>query len=274
VAVQAVLATFAEFLPITGRQCFYRLVATAGFEKSEVAYKRLCGILNRARRAGLIPWDAIRDDGFKVERGSEWRHADEVTAAVKWQFSPDRFRIDRQLGQERRVAIWCEAGGMVPQLVAAGAEWSVPVYSSGGFDSTTAKHAMAREFSRLRDVVVLHIGDHDPSGVHVFGSLEGDIGSFLEVLGGRAAFVRLAVTPRHIEEFDLETAPPKASDRRVFAGETVQAEALPPDVLAEIVQAAVVERLDPDALADAMEFEERERRRLAAWLDRLPDLDR
>jgi hypothetical protein len=67
------------------------------------------------------------------------------------------------------------------------------------------------------------------------------VGAFVAELGGGVEFVRLIVTPEHIEQYDLPTAPPKATDRRNFEGETVQAEALPPDTLAAILDDAIVE---------------------------------
>jgi hypothetical protein len=45
---------------LTIRQVFYRLVATADFEKTEKGYNGLCKVIVRARRAGLIPMNAIR----------------------------------------------------------------------------------------------------------------------------------------------------------------------------------------------------------------------
>ena len=62
--VQAVLAEYAEQLPLTLRQIFYRLVARHGFDKTEPAYERLGNVLNRARRAQIISFDDIRDDSF------------------------------------------------------------------------------------------------------------------------------------------------------------------------------------------------------------------
>jgi len=64
--VLAVLAEYAEYLPLTVRQIFYRLVGSAGYDKTELAYDRLCEHLVKARRAGLISFDAIRDDGGTV----------------------------------------------------------------------------------------------------------------------------------------------------------------------------------------------------------------
>ena len=80
--VNVVLATYTDELPITARQCFYRLVATVGFEKSERGYKRLLETLNRARRAGLVPMDAIRDDGATAPVRTDSRAVRSFSAAA------------------------------------------------------------------------------------------------------------------------------------------------------------------------------------------------
>jgi hypothetical protein len=51
--VQAVLADYADHLPLTIRQVFYRLVATQGFDKTETAYARLAVTREQADRLGL-----------------------------------------------------------------------------------------------------------------------------------------------------------------------------------------------------------------------------
>jgi hypothetical protein len=54
-------------------------------------------------------------------------------------------------------------------------------------------------------------------------------------------------SPAQIVSLGLQTAPAKPTDKRSFEGETVQCEAIPPDVLASIVRAAIESRLDRDA---------------------------
>jgi len=83
--------------------------------------------------------------------------------------------------------------------------------------------------------VVLHLGDYDPSGVHLFKALAEDVGAMIESLDGNVPlFYRLAVTPEQIGELALPSAPPKKTDRRAFdADYTVQCEAIPPDVLTD-----------------------------------------
>lgn len=58
---------------------------------------------------------------------------------------------------------------------------------------------------------------------------------------GNVSFSRVAITREQVALYDLPTDPDHA--------DVVQAEALPPDVLAEIVDDAIRERLDLDLLA-------------------------
>src|SRR5262249_13961280 len=133
----------------------------------------------------------------------------------------------------RRLAVWCEASGMVPQLQRITYPFGGAVYSSGGFDSLTDKHRTGRRWS-VTPTTVLHLGDHDPSGVHCFSALDEDVFAFARHYSGDVDFVRLAVTPEQARRFRLPSAPPKPTDRRSFEGdETWQIEALDPADLAQ-----------------------------------------
>jgi hypothetical protein len=73
--VQQVLDEYRDHLPLTARQIFYRLVGVHGYPKTEDAAKRLNEHLVRARRAKMIPFDHIRDDGISLM--SHAHYADE-----------------------------------------------------------------------------------------------------------------------------------------------------------------------------------------------------
>jgi hypothetical protein len=263
--VQDVLAEYADHLPLTCRQVFYRLVGAHRFEKTERAYERLCETLNRARRARLLPMDAIRDDGGHSVEPSAWEGAEDFLSAVRAQ--ADRLILDRTAGQRTRLIVMCEAAGMVPQLARVAEPYGVPVISSGGFESVTEKHRVAVDLADDgRCTEVLHIGDHDPSGAHLFLALAEDVQAFAEELGGIVEFSRLAVTPEQIGSLGLTTAPPKPTDRRAFNGETCQAEAIPPDVLAGILGDAIEARVDRKAFARVLKREKQTRRELKSRL--------
>jgi hypothetical protein len=117
---------------------------------------------------------------------------------------------------------------------------------------------------------VLDIGDHDPSGAHKFLAMMEDIQAFTRELGGEVTFTRLAVTPAQITQYGLETAPPKATDKRAFRGRTCQAEALAPDVLADILRHAIEQRIDHRVLDRVHKRERAEQRKLVRLLGARP----
>jgi len=267
--VQAVLDEYREHLPLSLRQGFYRLVATRGFPKTETAYARLCETVNRARRAGLIAFAAIRDDGPARYEPASW--ADPASFLADMLADAQRFRLDRQDGQPVRLWVLCEAGGMAPMLARVANPFGVPVLTSGGFDSLTAKHDLARELAAELETgtraEILHLGDLDPSGEHLFTSLAEDVAAMCKSLcGAEPAFTRLAVTREQADRLDLPTAPPKPTDKRRFTGDTVQCEAIAPDVLSSILRDAIQARRNHDMAADVLALEARFRAALVAKL--------
>lgn len=241
---------------------------------------RLGEMLNRARRAGLIRFTDIRDDGAEIVTAMGYRDAHELIAT--WRDDARYFRLDRQVGQPHRLLFMVEAAGMKPQIEAVARDYSIPVIASGGFDSLTAKRSLAMALGEHDGLTeVLHVGDHDPSGVHLFSSMAEDVAALIAhtlvvndigdsgSLPGDVLFTRLAVTPQQIADLALPTAPPKATDRRRFEGETVQAEAIAPDVLADILAAAITDRLDNTAFERILEHEQHIREGLVARLQNL-----
>jgi hypothetical protein len=286
--VLEVLEEYAAHLPLTVRQIFYRLIGAYGYEKDLKAYKRLCEYLNRARRARLIGFDALRDDGVSVMQSRFYADPEAF-----WDDAIRRargYRRDRQQGQRQYVELWCEAAGMMPQLERVADDYSVPVYSNGGFVSLPAVRAMvAHALAQSRPTVILHVGDFDASGESIFTAMTEDAAAFVEAERTLAVQkivpVRLALTGDQITQYNLPTAPPKKkpdgtyadsrtpkwlqrADVQMVGGGTVQAEALPPDVLADIVREGIEEWFDLDRLAEEVEAEERDRTGLLRALPR------
>lgn len=250
-----------DILPLTLRQIFYMMVSQHDYDKTEKAYKRLCETMNKARRAQMIDMDSIRDDGLTRVVDSGWYSRNSfLRACRRW---AGNFELDRQVRQPIKLYLWCEAGGMVPQLATAVQDYHIPILSSGGFDSVTTKHNFAKEISELdvdqeawdSQVVILHLGDHDPSGVHMFGSLDEDLQAFLDHYGGRVEMKRIAVTLDQVDELGLPTAPPKSTDKRSFSGQTTQCEAIHPSELKRIVQNEIMEYIDMDIHEETLTLE-------------------
>jgi hypothetical protein len=296
--VQDVLDTYEAEVPLTARQVFYRLVATVDYPKTENGYERLQEHLANFRRAGIIGFDVIRDDGGIVESPLEWSSPEHfLEVAERLARDGQGVRLE---GQPRWIEVWCEAGGMVPQLARAVGGYGVTVYSAGGFDSVTLKYeAAVRIAARGVPTVVIHVGDLDRSGLSLVQAAAEDVDAFTAGLAiasdgagppidpaGVVTFKRAVLTIDQAERLGLPTAPPKTTDKRfawtvggaldvrteaawVEDHGTVQAEALPPDVLAAEVRQAVETELDMDAFAAAGEVEAANREAIADILRQL-----
>jgi hypothetical protein len=271
--VDQVLTEYAAYLPLSIRQIFYRLVGVHGFEKSEAAYNRLVYLLGRARRAERIAFDAIRDDGVVTMRSPWHESPEDFWDAVGYQIRG--YRRDRQAGQRQYLELWCEAAGMLPQLARVTDDYSVPVYSAGGFASLTAVQQIAeRACSRNVPTVLLHVGDFDPSGESIFTSMAEDAAAFVDadrIIGtSRIVAERVALTVEQVAAFDLPTAPAKQSDSRStnWTGGTCQLEALPPDQLAQLVGAAIEDHFDMTKWREQVQAEELDRTALLRALPR------
>ncbi len=112
--VEEVLQMYKEHWPLTIRQIFYRLVGVYDYDKTDLGYKRLCEYLGRARRAKMIPFEAIRDDGWIKKE--PYCFEDREHFLYNMQLQAERYTIDKQVNQEYQVFLLCEAGGMAPQL--------------------------------------------------------------------------------------------------------------------------------------------------------------
>ncbi|MEV2264570.1 hypothetical protein AB0J13_38710 [Streptomyces anulatus] len=270
-AVDEVLDRYRDHLPVSLRQMFYVLLSDGVLEKTERDYKRMCEYVGMARRSGRIPWDMIRDDTqIAVDAPASFTGTEDFWAAVA--VAADGYRVDRQAGQPVRLELWCETAGMVPQLARIGAEFGIACYSGGGFDGLAGKHDAAdRAAAGGMGTRILHIGDYDQSGEHMFTSLAQDVIAFAQAAGADVEFERVAVTAEQVVIHSLPTAPPKATDRRSFSGTaTTQAEALPPDILATIVREAIASHRDPAIHHQALAREENERRAIRVQLPPRP----
>lgn len=249
--VTAVLNEYRNHWPLTVRQIFYRLVGKFEYPKTEHFYRTLTDHLSNARRGRWIPFEAIRDDGVSVVEVTHFADQEAFNGYVRR--LGEHYQRDRLAGQRHHIEVWCEAGGMVYQLSEVVEPYSINVYSSGGFDSTTARKILADRICRIgKPTVILHLGDLDPSGMAMFSAFAEDVAAFVEkdrpwgTISVR--FERVALTANQVRVFNLPTAPAKASDSRTktWTGETCQLEALAPDQIGAVVQRAVLRLIDQD----------------------------
>jgi hypothetical protein len=245
--VRQILEEYAEHLPLTCRQIYYRMIAEWKYPKGKKFEQQLYGALGKARRARMIPFNHIRDDG--IMGGNLWPSPEQVVEG--WMLSAENYQCDLLKGQRARIQVWCEAGGMVPQLQQVADQFSVPVYSASGFSSLTAVRQIVDSciWDTTGPTVLLHLGDCDPSGYSIFQHIHDDVPAFLEedrrYPGQTFEAERVAITLAQISEHGLVPDKIETNDTRTRGwreqGLThkVEIEALAPDVIGRLLKEAI-----------------------------------
>lgn len=246
---------------LTLRQLFYQFVSRDLLPNNQKSYKRLGGIINDARMAGLIDWDRITDRTRNVREVSSWDSPRDIVKACAAQF-----RYDLWADQPYRVEVWIEKDALVGVIEGVCNELRVPHFSCRGYTSQSEMWAAGRRMrGHLRAgkrVAVFHLGDHDPSGLDMTRDIRDRLQTFAEA---QVEVRRLALNMAQIEEYGPPPNPAKDTDSRAawynteYGDESWELDALEPAVLAGLIRGAV-EGVRDDALWTEAEDRERQAR--------------
>lgn len=237
---------------VTLRQLHYRLVSEQLIPNTRVAYQTLSARTAEARREGWFP--ALMDRTRAISRAASWDSPSDAMAALLRQY-----RRDRSEGQPAAVYIGVEKAGLVVQLEAWFSDRSIPILALGGYSSQTFADEVRWDADRSASDgprVLLYAGDHDPSGHDIPRD-------FIERTDCFDQVVRVALSPQQVQQYNLPPAMGKATDSRAGGfverfGELVQVEldALPPDDLRFLYEAALAPWWDEDAYQHVLAAEE------------------
>jgi hypothetical protein len=247
--------------PMTVRQVFYRMVAAGAINKTETEYKStVVRLLGEMRRSGDLPFSWIADNTRLMRKPKSHTSLD---AALR--LTAETYRRALWDNQEVYVEIWLEKDALSGVLFDVTGEWDVPLMVTRGYPSLTFLHSAAVAIGAVgKPTHIYYFGDHDPSGVHIPQKVEADLRKFAPHI--EMTFERVAVTTQQITAWDLPTRPTKQSDTRAksFDGESVEVDAIPPNVLREIAAGCINQHIDDHALNLTLAAEDSERELLAA----------
>lgn len=165
-------------LSLTLRQLYYQFVARGLVPNTQASYNRLGEIISDARLAGEFDWDYIVDRTRNLQSLPTWESpADMIEQAA------EQFRSDLWAPQKRRIEVWIEkdaAIGVIERVCNAN---QVPYFSCRGYTSSSEMwNAANRVGEYLRNgeqTLILHIGDHDPSGLDMTRDVEARLRTFI-----------------------------------------------------------------------------------------------
>lgn len=253
---------------LTLRQLYYRLVASAQIPNTQRSYDRVGGIINDARLAGLVDWDAIEDRTRNLKSVTHWETPAEIIEAAY-----EGYRIDKWQGQEFRPEIWIEKEALAGVVERVAVRNDVSFMSCRGYMSQSEMRDAALRYVRWiedgQTPVIIHLGDHDPSGIDMTRDIRDRLELFCGHHVGEAVDVqRIALNMDQVEEYGPPPNPAKVTDSR-FEGylaqhgtESWELDALEPATLDELIEETVLSYRDDDLYGEKQEQESQERNKL------------
>lgn len=202
----------------TVRDVYYDLIGWFGYKKGDAFSRKVYRLLSKMRRIRSgpysIPFSAVTDDTPTSLVSKTYDDPANFWSNVK--SSGERYRKDLTMNQPRRVRVYTEGAGAVKQFHHVARDYTIPVWSPGGWDQLDLKHNTAmravKEYRNTgRETVLLHAGDFDPDGVALFEVFREDVHAFIEGYDEDPSilvFKRVMLTPEQAEAIPEETRSP------------------------------------------------------------------
>jgi hypothetical protein len=263
----------AQGFDLTLRQLYYQHVARGLIPNTLQSYKRLGSIINDARLAGLIDWDSIVDRTRSLRSLAHWDDPAGIVDACASQF-----RVDKWEGQEFRPEVWIEKDALVGVIEDVCNRLDVPYFSCRGYTSQSEMWTAARRLMRYagddQTPFIIHLGDHDPSGIDMTRDITDRVMMFMEHHDYDPANVRrLALNMDQVDQYDPPPNPAKITDSRArnymatYGHESWELDALEPSVMATLIEDAITEVREETLWEEKVAEELRGRERLQLIAD-------
>lgn len=271
VVINEILADYADAgYDLSLRQLYYQLVSRNIVENTEKSYKNIGKLVSDARLAGLVDWDMIRDRGRVTVGNSHWDSpADIVRSAA------NSFRICRWENQKNYIEVMVEKQALEGVLIPVCRDHDVRFTANKGYTSSSAARDTSIRFndamSAGKEVHVIYLGDHDPSGIDMSRDVDDRLRLFTYGVG--VTVHRIALNMDQVKTFNPPPNPAKITDSRAsgyikkFGKKSWELDAIEPKKLAQLVIDKINSLTDPKKWGASGKIQEAGRKELHKFAD-------
>lgn len=263
---------------LTLRQLYYQFVARGFIPNTEQSYKRMGNIISDARRAGRIDWLAIEDRTRFLRQLSSWKTPQDILRSAEASYHNDLWA-----NQDWRVEVWVEKDALVGVLEDVCNELDVPYFACRGYvsDSEMWQGALraVNHIKHGQSVIILHLGDHDPSGIDMTRDITDRLQLFAHNPGSPdLAVERIALTMDQIEELSPPPNPAKISDSRYtgyvkkYGTESWELDALEPQYIVNLIQENIFAYRDVVRWQELCQKQEDDRQKISQVTTRFDEI--
>jgi hypothetical protein len=189
----------------------------------------------------------------------------------------NQYHRDMWERQPSRVEVWIEKDALSGVIAGICTELDVPYFSCRGYTSQSEVWGAAQRIGEYlgneQACHVIHLGDHDPSGIDMTRDIEDRLRLFL-VGDGRPddgfTLERIALNEDQILQYDPPPNPAKITDSRAakyterHGTESWELDALAPDVIVDLIRGKIEELIRRDLWREDASRIEREKGALQA----------
>lgn len=259
---------------LTLRQLYYQFVARDFIPNKQKEYDRLGSIISDARLAGYIDWNAIEDRTRNLRGLRHWQNPESVI-----ENGAEQYRIDKWENQPIYIEVWIEKDALVGVLQRVCHQLDLNYFSCRGYVSASEMWNAARRLGRKKELwekeraIVLHLGDHDPSGIDMTRDIEARLNEYAVEPHYREdpegwvdpdwadynrehlwpiEVKRIALNMPQIRELEPPPNPAKVSDSRAksyisrYGHQSWELDALEPAYISDLIKNEVAQLRDDD----------------------------
>jgi hypothetical protein len=290
---------------LTLRQLYYQFVSEGLIPNTQRSYKQLGDVVNHARNAGYMDWDYIVDRTRNLKNLAHWSSPSDIVEAISKQF-----RIDHWNTQPTRVEIWVEKEALAGVIERTANRNDVSWFSCRGYVSQSEMWSAAQRIGdyireNRQNVIILHLGDHDPSGIDMTRDITDRLKRFIiqdyrnwvgyddwddddiweeirqqECNGEEPLEVRrIALNMDQVNQYNPPPNPAKITDSRargyiaLYGNSSWELDALNPAILDQLIQGELDEVIEELEMETSVEATTAGREKLAALSSRWRSID-
>lgn len=256
---------------LTLRQLYYQFVARGFIENSIKSYNNLGNVISDGRLAGLIDWDAIEDRTRNLAQQATWGSPAEIleqdSRIFKYPFWED---------QPVYIEVWVEKEALAGVIERSAYKWRCPWFACRGYSSQSEQWRAGVRFMNMgKPVKIIHLGDHDPSGIDMTRDNIDRLYMFSE--GADVEVTRIALNMPQVEKYNPPPNPTKFQDPRAadyiakFGNESWELDALDPKVIDKLISDEIKQYINFDTWEETKKREEKAKKRLAELASKWKD---
>lgn len=263
---------------LTLRQLYYQFISMDFFANNEKNYNKLGRVVSDARLAGMIDWNHLEDRGREAY-GTQWVGHEPPSQSELIRDAQYGYSHDLWEGQDRRVEVWVEKQALEEVVQRAASKTRSAYFACKGYVSQSEMWAAGQRMRNTLDYgqtpLILHLGDHDPSGIDMTRDIEERLSLFAE---SPIEVKRIALNMDQIDQFNPPPNPAKMTDSRFedyrskYGSMSWELDALRPEMLVDLISEEILTHVDQDMFREKIREEREGRKDFDVAADRWPEV--